>query len=326
LKAVVYTQYGTPANLHLEEVDKPVPRENEVLVKVHATSINSWDWDLLLGKPFLVRLLAGVFKPKHKILGADVAGIVESIGKNVKDFQPGDEVLGDIASNGFGALAEYVSVPEKLLALKSPKMSFEQAAALPQAGLLAIQGLRFKKQLKAGDTLLINGAGGGVGTIVLQYAKSIGIEVTCVDKIEKFEKLRTLGADFFIDYKKEDYTKTGEQYDYILDVIAHRSVADYKRTLKPGGVFAMIGGSMGGLLLQMMLFQPLLSKFSRKKLGIMGYKVSKRSLDELSLLFEEGKFSPVIDKCFSLEKTVDAFRYFGKNDFVGKVIITNPGA
>ncbi len=326
MKAILYTQYGTPADLHLKEVNKPVPAENEVLVKVHATSINSWDWDLLVGKPFLVRLLGGIFKPKHKILGADVAGVVESVGKNVKDFKPGDEVFGDIASNGFGALAEYVAVPEKLLALKSPKMSFEQAAALPQAGLLAIQGLRFKKELKAGDTLLINGAGGGVGTIALQYAKSIGVEVTCVDKKEKFDKLRTLGADYFIDYKKEDYTKTGKQYDYILDVIAHRSVTEYKRALKTGGVFAMIGGSMGGLLFQMMLVQPLLSKFRSRKLGIMGYKTSKKNLEEISLLFKDGKFSPVIDKCFPLEKTVDAFWFFEKSDFVGKIIITNPGA
>lgn len=323
MKAIFYTQYGTPANLQLTAVDKPVPAENEVLVKVHATSINSWDWDLLVGKPFLVRLLGGLIKPKNKILGADVSGVVESVGKNVTGFQPGDEVFGDIAANGFGALAEYVAAPEKLLALKSPNMSFEQAAALPQAGLLALQGLRYKKGLKAGDALLINGAGGGVGTIALQYAKSIGAEVTCVDKLEKFDRLKLLGADYFIDYRKEDYTKTGKQYDYILDVIAHRSVTDYKRVLKPGGVFAMIGGSMGGLLLQMMIVQPLLSQFRNKKLGIMGYKAGKKDLDELSRLFEEGKLSPIIDKNFPLERTTDAFMYFEKGEFIGKIIISN---
>lgn len=322
MKAVVYTRYGTPDNLQISEVPKPSPKENEVLVKVYASSINSWDWDMLKGKPFLVRLIGGLFKPKNKILGADIAGVIEAVGSKVTVFKSGDEVFGDIAGAGFGGFAEYVAVPAKLLARKSPAMSFEQAAALPQAGLLALQGLRYKKPLEQGQHLLINGAGGGVGPIALQYAKSIGAQVTCVDKEEKFDMLRSFGADYLVDYRKEDYTKTGQQYDYILDVIAHKRTSDYKRALNRNGVFAMIGGSMGGLLVQMMLVQPILSKLSRKKLGIMGYRVNKPGLDELSSLFEAGKITPVIDKVFPLERTADAFRYFEEGNFKGKIVIS----
>lgn len=327
MKAIVYKKYGSPDELQLKEVDKPTPKENEVLIKVVASSVNEWDNGLISGKGLLTRLLGGLFKPKNKILGADVAGTIEAVGSNIKNFKPGDEVFGDIAGAGFGAFAEYVCTPEKMLAKKSAKMSFEQAAALPQAGLLAMQGLRYKKPLQAGQHLLINGAGGGVGPIALQYAKSIGATVTCVDREVKFDMLRSYGADELVDYRKTDYTKTGNQYDYILDVTARRSVSDYKRALKPGGVFAMIGGSMGWLLFQMMLIQPLLSKFSNKKLGIMGYHVTSEGLVELSSLFEEGKTSPVIDKCFSLEETANAFRYYEQGNFKGKIIIAvhSPG-
>lgn len=323
MKAIVYTKYGSPDVLQLKEVEKPATKENEVLIKVVASSVNEWDNGLISGKGLLTRLLGGLFKPKNKILGADVAGVIEAVGNNIKDFKPGDEVFGDIAGAGFGAFAEYVCAPEKMLAKKSPEMSFEQAAALPQAGLLAMQGLRYKKPLLAGQHLLINGAGGGVGPIALQYAKSIGATVTCVDREEKFNMLRSLGADELIDYRKTDYTKTGIQYDYILDVTARRSVSDYKRALKPGGVFAMIGGSMGGLLFQMMVLQPFLSKYRKKKLGIMGYHVSKEGLDELSKLFDDGKISPVIDRSFPLAATADAFRYYQQGIFTGKIIISN---
>jgi NADPH:quinone reductase-like Zn-dependent oxidoreductase len=322
VKAIVYTAYGTPDNLLLREVDRPAIKDNEVLLKIYASSINSWDWDMLKGKPFLVRLIGGLLKPTNKILGADVAGIVEAVGSKVRDFKPGDEVFGDIAGGGFGGYAEYAAVPEKLLAKKSARMSFEQAAALPQAGLLALQGLRYKKPLRQDQHLLINGAGGGVGPIALQYAKSIGAHVTCVDKKEKFDLLRSLGADELMDYRDEDYTQTGKQYDYILDVIAHKRTADYKQALKPGGVFAMIGGSMSGLLFQMMLVQPLLSAFRKKKLGIMGYRVNREGLNELNRLFEEGKIFPIIDKIFPLNETAAAFRYFGEGKFKGKIIIS----
>ncbi len=322
MKAIVYKAYGTPENLQLTEVEKPVPKNNQVLVKVYASSINSWDWDLLRGKPFLVRLLGGLIKPKHTILGADIAGVVEATGSDVTGFKAGDEVMGDIAGAGFGGFAEYVAVPEKWLVKKSPHMSFAEAAALPQAGLLALQGLRYKKPVQSGQQILINGAGGGVGPLALQYAKSVGAEVTCVDKMEKFSMLKSLGADHLLDYRETDYTKTGKQYDYILDVIAHKRTADYKRALKPAGVFAMIGGSMGGLLWQMMIVQPFLSKFRKKKMGIMGYRVSQAGLQELVQYVEEGKLQPVTDSIFPLEKTAAAFHYFGEGSFKGKIIIT----
>jgi NADPH:quinone reductase-like Zn-dependent oxidoreductase len=321
MKAVVYTKYGSPAVLQLQEIEKPIPKENEVLVKVYAASVNSWDWDLLNCKPFMFMIICVLFKPRHKILGADIAGTVEAIGNDVKDFKPGDEVFGDIAGSGFGGFAEYVAVPEKLLAQKSQVMSFEQAASLPQAGLLALQGLRYKGTIKQGDEVLINGAGGGVGTIGLQYAKLLGAVVTCVDKAEKFDMLRSLGADYLIDYTKEDYTRNDKQYDRILDVIAHRSVSDYKRALKPHGIFAMIGGSMGGLLLQLMFIWPILSRFSNKKLGIMGYRPTRKDLEYLIQLFEEGKLIPVIDRTYPLQEVPAAFQYFSEGNIKGKIII-----
>lgn len=322
MKAIVYSKYGSPEVLQYKELPKPIPKENEVLVKVYAASINSWDWDQLLGKHFIVRLIGGLFKPRYKILGADIAGRVEAIGNKVNQFQTGDEVFGDIAGFGFGGFAEYVAVPEKLLAKKSAAMSFEQAAALPQAGLLALQGLRHNGDLKQGQKILINGAGGGVGTLALQYAKIYGAEVTCVDLAEKFDLLRSLGADHFIDFTKEDYTRNGRQYDKILDVIAHRKVADYKRALKPGGSFVMVGGSMGWLLVQMMLFGSIISRFGNKKLGLMGYRPNRNDLDTLSRLFEEGKVIPVIDRSYPLQETADAFRYFETGRVRGKIIIT----
>jgi NADPH:quinone reductase-like Zn-dependent oxidoreductase len=321
MKAVIYTQYGSPDKLHLSEVNKPVPKNNEVLIKVYASSINSWDWDMLRGKPFLVRMFGGILKPKQKILGADIAGIVEAVGSEVKDFKPSDEVMGDIAGAGFGGFAEYAVAPEKLLCKKPKQLSFEQSAALPQAGLLAIQGLRYQTQIKAGDKVLINGAGGGVGPIALQYAKSLGAIVTCVDKEEKFELLYSLGADECIDYRTTDYTKSGKKFTYILDVTAHKKVSDYKRALQPDGVFAMIGGSMGWLLIQMMLAQPLLSKYRKQKLGIMGYRVSTEALEELALLAAKKNILPVIDSVFSLEETANAFHHFEKGNFKGKIVI-----
>jgi NADPH:quinone reductase-like Zn-dependent oxidoreductase len=321
MKAIIYTQYGSPDVLQFAEVNKPVPKSKEVLVKIHAASINSWDWDLLKGKTLLVKMIGGLFKPKHQILGADIAGVVELVGDAVTGFKPGDEVFGDIAGSGFGGFAEYVAVPEKLLAKKSPAISFVEAAALPQAGLLALQGLQYKRPIQKGQQLLINGAGGGVGPIALQYAKLAGAEVTCVDKEEKLEMLSSLGAEHLIDYRKEDYTKNGKQYDYIMDVIARKSVSDYKRALKPNGVFAMVGGSMGWLLFQMMLIQPLLSKFRNKKLGIMGYRPNRKDLDLLNKLAAEKKIKLVIDKIFPLSETTDAFRHFETGNFKGKIII-----
>lgn len=319
--ALTYARYGPADQLEIKEVPQPKPKKGEVLVKVHGASINSWDLDMLRGSPWIIRLLNGLFKPRYTVPGADIAGVVVQTGEHARDFQPGDEVFGDIAGASFGGFAEYVAVPEKLLARKSPRMTFQQAAALPQAGLLAIQGLRYHGDVKPGQSILINGAGGGVGTLALQYLKSLNTEVTCVDRLEKLEALKSLGADHGIDYTTTDYTQTGNLYDKILDVIAHRSVSAYKQALKPNGVFAMIGGSMGGLLFSMMITEPLLSRFRHKKLGIMGYRPNRTDLDFLTRLFEDGKMTPVIDRCFALQDGADAFRHFISGKFIGKIVL-----
>lgn len=321
MKAILYHQYGSYDQLHLQEIDKPEVKKGAVLVKVMAASINSWDIDLLTGHTWIIRVMNGFIRPRNHRLGADIAGIVESVGEHVTSFQIGDEVYGDIAEAGFGGFAEYVVVPEKLLALKPSTLSFNEAAALPQAGLLAIQGLRHFGDVQAGQKIVINGAGGGVGTLGLQYAKSMGAEVTCVDKKEKLEFLRTLGADHTIDFTTTDYTDTGDRYDKILDVIAHRTTRDYKRALKPKGVFTMIGGSMGWLLFRMMLIEPFLSRYRSKKLGIMGYRTGRAELDVLTQLVDEGRIKPVIDSVFPLTAAPEAFRHFMSGEFVGKVVI-----
>ncbi|HEY3403685.1 MAG TPA: NAD(P)-dependent alcohol dehydrogenase [Ohtaekwangia sp.] len=323
MKASVYRQYGSWDQLHLEDVAKPVVKRGEVLVKVKASSINSWDVDLLKGDTWLIRAMNGFFRPKHKILGADVAGVVEAVGENVQRLRVGDEVYGDIAEAHFGGLSEYVAVPEKLMASKPKNLSFAEAASLPQAGLLAIQGLRFHGDIHKDQKILINGAGGGVGTLALQYAKVIGAEVTCVDRKEKFEILHSLGADHIIDFTITDYTNTGKMYDKVLDVTAHRSTAAYKRSLKPDGVFAMIGGSMGGLLFRMMVIEPFLSRYRKKKLGIMPYQAGYRELEVITHLVEGGSLKPVVDSVFSLDQANEAFRKVMSGAFCGKVVIQN---
>src|SRR3989440_10404101 len=230
MKAIVYTEYGSPDVLQFKEVEKPTPKDNEVLVKVHATSVNAGDWHLLRAKPFLMRLMGyGLLKPKHTILGSDIAGRVEAVGRNVKQFQSGDEVFGNTAKYGFGGFAEYVSVPENALVLKPTNISFEEAAAVPQAAVVALQGLRDKGRIQSGQKVLIHGAGGGVGTFAVQIAKAFGAEVTGVDSTRKLDMLRSIGADHVIDYTQEDFTKSGQRYDLILDVVASQSIFDYKR-------------------------------------------------------------------------------------------------
>jgi NADPH:quinone reductase-like Zn-dependent oxidoreductase len=243
MKAVVYTIYGPPEVLQLKQVEKPTPGDDEVLIKVHAASVNSWDWDLLRGVPFVNRILAGLLKPtKIRILGCDIAGRIEAVGKSVKLLRPGDEVFGDLSGCGWGGFAEYVCARDNAVVLKPANMTFEQAAAIPQAGLLALQGLRDKGQVQAGQKVLINGAGGGVGTFALQIAKSFGAEVTCVDSANKLDMLRSSGAGHVIDYKKEDFTWNGQHYDLILDVMGYHSIFDYKRALSPRGKYVMVGG------------------------------------------------------------------------------------
>jgi len=321
MKAIVCTKYGPPEVLKLEEVAKPTPKDNEVLVKIHAASINSWDWGLLRGTPFMNRLVFGVPRPKTKILGGDIAGRVEAVGRNVKQFQPGDEVFGDISGCGFGGFAEYVCASENALALKSAGMTFEQAAAVPQAGLLALQGLRNKGQIQKGQKVLINGAGGGAGTFAVQIAKSYGAEVTGVDSTGKLDMLRSIGADHVIDYTQEDFTKKGQHYDLVLDVVTYRSIFDYKRVLSPKGIYVMLGGGSWARVYQAIFLGPLLSITGSKKMGILMLKPNK-DLAFMKELVAAGKVVPVIDKRYPLSKVPEALRYFGKGEAKGKVVIT----
>ncbi len=319
MKAIVWTKYGSPDVLHLGEVEKPTPKDNEVLIKVHAASINSWDWELLRGKPFVNRLLFGLLKPKI-ILGCDIAGRVVAIGKNVKQLQPGDDVFGDISGCGWGGFAEYVCARDNALALKPASMTFEEVAAVPQAALLALQGLRDKGQIQPGQKVLINGAGGGVGTFAVQIAKSFGAEVTGVDSTRKLDMMRSIGADQVIDYTQEDFTKNGQRYDLILDVAAYHSIFDYKRALSPKGIYVMVGGSTARIF-QVMFLGPWISMTGSKKVGILMHKPNK-DLAFIKELLEAGKVVPVIDRRYPLSKVPEALRYFGKGHAKGKLVIT----
>ena len=320
MKAIVCTKYGSPDVLQLREVEKPAPKDNEVLVKVHAASVNSWDWDLLRGVPLASRIGGGL-KPKYRILGADIAGRIEEVGRNTKRLQPGDEVFGDISGCGWGGFAEYVCARENVLALKPDSMTFEQAAAVPQAGVLALQGLRYGRQVRPGQKVLINGAGGGVGTFAVQMAKSFGAEVTAVDSVEKLEMLRAIGADHVIDYTREDFTRTGRRYERILDVVADRSVFDYRRALNPNGTFVFVGGSMAAAF-QALFLGPFISITGGKKMGILLHKPNSNDLIFLNELFEAGSVVPVIDRRYPLREVPEAFRYFGEGHVQGKVVIT----
>jgi NADPH:quinone reductase-like Zn-dependent oxidoreductase len=320
MKAIVYREYGSPDVLKLEEVRKPVPGDDEVLVKVQAASINSWDWDLLRGKPRLFRLLFGLLRPKYWILGCDIAGHVEAVGINVKKFHKGDEVFGDISGGGWGGFAEYVCARADALTLIPDGMTFEESAAVPQAGVLALQGLRDKKQIQPGQKVLINGAGGGVGTFAVQIAKLFGAEVTGVDSREKLDMLRSIGADHVLDYRQEDFTDTGQQYDLILDVVAHRSMFDYMRALRPGGIYVMIGGSVARIF-QLIFLRPLIAGTTGKKMEILVHHANK-DLDFLKELLVAGKIAPVIDRRYPLSEVPEAFQYFGEGLVKGKIIIT----
>jgi len=321
MKAIVYTKYGPPEVLQLKEVEKPTPKDNEVLVKVHAASLNAADLDFLRGK-FINRLGWGLLKPKKKILGSDIAGRIEAVGRNVKEFQPGDEIFVDLFDFGFGAFAEYVSVPENALRLKPASMTFEEAATLPQSAIVALQGLRDKRQIQPGQKVLINGAGGGMGTFAVQIAKSFGAEVTGVDSTSKLDMVRSIGADHVIDYTQEDFTKSGQHYDLILDVAAHHSIFNYKRALSPKGIFALVGGSTGAIL-QTVFLGPLISIFGSKKMGLVMWKPNKKEdMVFMGELFEAGKVVPVIDRRYPLSEFPEALQYLEEGHHQGKIVIT----
>jgi NADPH:quinone reductase-like Zn-dependent oxidoreductase len=320
MKAIVYKKYGSPSVLQLKEVDQPVPNDDEVLIKVHAASINSWDWDMLTGRPLEYRLFFGILKSKHKTLGCDIAGRIEAVGRNITKFKPSDDVFGDLCEGSWGGFAEYVCARENEIALKPAGMTYEEAASTPQAGLLALQGFCDKSKIKPGQKILINGAGGGVGTFAIQMAKSFGAEVTGVDSAGKLDTMRSLGADHVIDYTQEDFTKNGKCYDLILDVKTDRSIFDYRRVLSSNGIYVTVGGRSARIL-QLVFLGPLISMTGSKKLTLIMHKPNK-DLNILNELIESGRVKPVIDRCFPLSETAEAFQYFGEGHFTGKIVIT----
>jgi NADPH:quinone reductase-like Zn-dependent oxidoreductase len=320
MKAMVYTKFGPPDVLHLEEVEKPTPKDNEVLIKVHAAAANISDWRSLRGTPFVVRLMMGPIKPKIKILGGDVAGQVEAVGSNAKRFQPGDEVFGDLSGYGRGGFAEYLCVDENPLALKPANLTFEEAAGVPFGAASAVQGLR-KGQIQTGQKVLINGASGGVGMFAVQVAKSFGTEVTGVCSTGKMEMVRSLGADHVIDYTKEDFTKNGQQYDLILDNAGYRSLLDYRRSMNPKGNYVLMGGAASRLL-QIMLMQLLTSMTGNKKMAMVMVKSNREDMAIVRELLETGKVVPVIDKCYPLSEVPEAIRHFEEGHTKGRVVIT----
>jgi NADPH:quinone reductase-like Zn-dependent oxidoreductase len=321
MKAIVYTKYGPPDVLQLQELEKPTPRENEVLVKIHAASVNALDWHMLTADIFLVRFMGGgLFAPKKNRLGADMAGRVEAVGSNVSQFRPGDDVFGDVEPFGSGAFGEYVAVPEKALVLKPVNFSFEEAAALPVAALTALQGLRDVGQIQPGQKVLINGASGGVGTFAVQIAKAFGAEVTAVCSTRNLEQARTLGADHVIDYTKEDFTQNGQQYDLILAANGYHPLSAYKRALAPKGIYAMAGGKTRQMF-EAILLGSLKSMGGDKKLTIVSTHSSAKDLTAIKELVEAGKVVSVIDRRYPLAETADALRYLGEGHARGKIVI-----
>jgi len=320
MKAIVREKYGSPDVLELREVEKPIPKDNEVLVQVLAASVNYIDWQVLTGESFFIRLTTGgIINPKHKILGDDLAGRVEAVGRSVKQFQPGDEVFG--ISDG-GAFAEYRCAPEEHLVLKPANISFEEAAAIPSAAIPALLALRDKGQIQPGQKVLINGASGGVGTFAVQIAKSFGAEVTGVCSTSKMDMVRSIGADHVIDYTKEDFTQKEQRYDLILAAGGYSSISDYKRALSPEGIYVFVGGSMAQFF-QAMLLGPLASMTGSKKLGFLVVtKINKEDFVYLIELFEAGKVVPVIDRRYPLSEVAEALRYYGAGHARGKVVIT----
>ncbi len=319
MKAIVYTRYGSPDVLQRTEVEKPTPRNDEVLVRVHAVSANALDWHHLRGAPFLVRLQDGLRKPKNSILGSDIAGRVVGVGPSVTQFQPGDEVFGGIGQGGF---AEYVAVRETRLLLKPANISFEAAAAVPVAAITALQGLRDSGQLQPGQKVLINGASGGVGTFAVQLAKSFGAEVTGVCSTRNLDMVRGIGADHIIDYTQEDFTSNGQHYDLIVDIAANHSVSACTRALSPWGIWVIVGFSTMFHLVRFMLLGSWVSRTGSQHIGLLQAKLNPTDLALLKELLEAGKVVPVIDRCYPLSAAAEAIRYLEEGHARGKVIIT----
>ncbi|MGD8584231.1 MAG: NAD(P)-dependent alcohol dehydrogenase [Chloroflexota bacterium] len=325
MKAIVFTEYGSPDVLELKEVEKPTPREGEVLVRIHAAAVTFGDPAVVRGEPYIVRLWSGLRAPKVQIPGKEMAGMVEAVGQQVKQFKPGDEVYGDLSDCGWGAFAEYVAVPESVLAPKPANVSFEEAAAVPESARVALQGLRDKGGIQAGQKVLINGASGGVGSFAVLIAKAYGAEVTAVCSTRNLDSARANGADHVIDYTKEDFTQNGQQYDLILGCNGYHSLLDYRRALRPGGRYVATGGTMGQIF-QAMLLGPLVSLAGDKTLGSLGeVKQDREDLVVMKKLLEEGKVKPFIERRYRLSETAEALRYIGEGHAQGKVVITIAG-
>ena len=323
MKAIVCTKYGSPDVLQLQDVAKAAPKDDEVLIKIHAASINARDWRMMRAKPFFIRLMPGGFlQPKNKILGADLSGRIEATGSNDKQFKPGDEVFGYLPSaTGRGTFAEYVCAKENLISLKPVNLTFGQAAAAPEAAMTALQGLRDKGNIQPGQKVLIYGASGGVGTFAVQIAKAFGAEVTAVCSTRNLEMARSLGADHVIDYTREDFTRNGQHYDLILAVNGYRPISDYLHALKPGGKYVVAGGLMLQLI-QSTLQGQQTPNVGSKKMHIVSLAQSQTDLVLLKEFLESRKLIPVIDGCYPLSKIADAFWYFEKEHAKGKVVIS----
>ncbi|MFJ7826548.1 NAD(P)-dependent alcohol dehydrogenase [Psychrobacillus sp. NPDC096623] len=321
MKAIISNKYGSPDDLELKEIAAPIPNDDQVLVKIHAASLNYGNLVLLTGKPFLARFAFGLSKPKYIIPGGDISGRIESVGKNVKHLKPGDDVFGDLSGCGWGGFAEYVAVPEHALVLKPENISFEEAAAVPMAATTALQSLRDKGKITSGQKVLINGASGGVGTFAVQIAKSFGAEVTGVCSTRNIDIVKSLGADYVIDYTKEDFTKNKEHYDLILAVNGYQPISAYNRSLRSNGRYVQVGGS-GVQLTEAMVLGPLLSISGNKKMGSFLQRANQNDLKFIKDLLEAGKLKPIIDKSYALSEVPNAFRYFEEGHTQGKIVIT----
>ena len=318
MKAIVYEKYGSPDVIQLKDIETPAPKDDEVLIKIHAASVNAYDWHFLTADIFLIRFMGGgLLKPKNTRLGADMAGRIEAVGKNVKEFQPGDEVFGMVK----GSFAEYVCAPENALALKPVHTSFNETAAIPMAAITALQGLRDEGQIRAGQKVLINGASGGVGTFAVQIAKSFGTEVTAVCSTRNLEQARSIGAEHVIDYTKEDFTKNGQQYNLVFAANGYHSLSAYKRALTPKGIYVMAGGSMAQIF-QSMLMGSMMSETGGRKMTGVSAKRNQNDLIFIKELFEAGKVKSIIDRQYPLSEAAEALRYLGAGHARGKVVIS----
>jgi NADPH:quinone reductase-like Zn-dependent oxidoreductase len=324
MKALAYTKYGPPDVLELTEVEKPTPKDDEVLLKVHAASVNPADWHLLRGKPYIARLQLGLRKPKERVLGCDVAGRVEAVGKNVTALQPGDEVFGSPFMHGFGAFAEHVCISEDLLAPKPATLSFESAAAVPLAASTALQGLREHGRIEPGHKVLIIGASGGVGTFAVQIVKSFDAEVTGVCSTRNVEMVRSLGADHVIDYTKEDFTQSGRKYDLIFQLAGTRSPSECRRALTSKGTLVLSSGESDGRWIgpvDRIIKALVLSPFVSQKMASFTVKPNKEDMIVLKQLIEASKLTPVIDRTYPLSEAPEAIRCLEEGHAQGKIVI-----